>query len=237
MRRFTCFLCIVTIALLLRIPMQSLPLTAFAAASDASRVYLPVVAVNDYAPPIKVVETVLSRSKSGNYFFAGNLQNQGPDTVYGVGVRVHFYDEHSQLLQTYTTTAVLPANFPGQYNPFYLSTPINTFDFPNAIVETQVISWTLTTSITYGQLTLVSSSVEGTGDPVRVQAVFRNDTPYTLTDLQPLVWELHLDFYNASPLPASLPPGGSFEYTVDLYGVYGNLIPLIKIEGQGVAAP
>jgi len=237
MRKYSYFPLYQIIALLVCVQATFPGNTASGTSTDAFRVLLPVVLVNYYTPPMKVVETVLSRSKTGNYYLTGNLQNQGPDTVYDVGVRVHLYDEQSQLLDIYTTTSILPANFPGQFNAFYHGTLINTFDFPNAYCVTEVISWTLDSSLVYGQLTLVSSQVEDIGSAARVQAVFRNDTPNSLMDLHPLIWELHQYDYESIPIPSSLASGDSFDYTIDLWGVYGLLIPFIKIEGQGAVEP
>lgn len=152
---------------------------------ESTHIYLPVVSVNYVAPTVKVVETVLLRSRFGNYRLTANLQNQGTDAVYEVGVRTRFFDEQGQWIETYTNTTVLPANFAGQFNLIEVNTNIDAFYYPNAQVDTQVISWTLSSTIPYWPLTLIYSQIEENGSNANVLAVFRNDSPQSLIELHP----------------------------------------------------
>lgn len=194
--------------------------------------------MNAYAPPMRVIDTVLNRSRFGDYHLSASLQNQGPDPVYEVGVRAVFFSEQGQWIETYTTTAVLPANFPGHFNPIEIITWIDTGDYPNASFDLQIISWTLTSGVSYWPLTVIDSHAIATGSEAVVEAVFRNQSPYPLAGVRTLTWELHQSTsFSYASVPGVIGIGETFTQTWVLWGVYESQLPGFKIEGQGVAAP
>jgi len=202
------------------------------------QVFLPLVSVNVYAPPMKIVDTAVGRMKYGGYVLEANLQNQGPDPVYDVSVRADFFTEQGQWLTAYTGTALLPATFPGHFNAVDFRTGIDDSLYPNIGFELRVISWTLERSAIYWPLTVIDFHAYASDTDVIVQAAFRNDSPYPLQDVRTLVWEVHqFNGLSSEHVTGAIGVGETFTQTWVLWNIYESRLPGIKIEGQGVAAP
>jgi hypothetical protein len=197
-------------------------------------VYLPVTS----NPPVVTINEIQSSfNKGGGGFTFGEVINNSNSPVYNVIVQVGFYNLPGV---GYTNTTLLTATLPGQVNLF----TINHIAPHSFVSDSKVLSWDITPTVSYSNLTVVASHAytvpldDPTGERdfyAVVTGTLRNDTSKTLKDMQIYVWNVAKTVSNRqTTLPVA--PGATVTFSAAL-GAEVLPTDTIRIVAQGVVSP
>jgi hypothetical protein len=187
--------------------------------------YLPFVATR---PPVHVNSVYQVPSRGGYTRAVGDIINTASYPVYDVTLAADFY-AFSGYQYTVTGTTALSVTFPGQLNPYHLSWEYGRG--PTNFINVRVVSWSLTSTLTYQPLTVVSTATAPFG---KVFATLRNDSPYTLTDVRAVAWVGNQSSgIHAASLAGSVPPSATVMFTSTIQPASQTF----QIAAQGVVSP
>jgi hypothetical protein len=197
-------------------------------------IYLPVTSI-----PATVSINEIRYGSGGKYTreLMGDVINNSNFLVYNVVVQATFNTDSG--LQTNSLMTFLSATLPGQYNGFTFESPSR-----NAFISATVLSWSITPTVSYSNLTVVASHAytvpldDPTGERdfyAVVTGTLRNDTSKTLKDMQIYVWNVAKTVSNRQTiLPVA--PGATVTFSAAL-GAEVLPTDTIRIVAQGVVSP
>lgn len=194
--------------------------------------YLPYV--NNSYYPVTVLYAGIYISKYRNLdSIMGEIINNSHKTVYQARIIADVFD-NEVVTQTYTTTTMLPATFPGGTNPFQIGVGdlfVDLYDFPEIAVRIE--SYNFDNAPEYLPLTVVSKIIIGSN----LTGEIRNDTLDTIQDITVVSSGCFWGFGGATVITPTLAPGETTNYTSCFMYFPGQDGESYSVWAQGAVAP
>ena len=214
--------------------------SAVAACPQVQCLYFPHLARSE---PVRINSVNFGNpGRSQLFTIIGDIINTSTVPVYGVTLRATILDPSRKISETVTRTTELSATFPGQLNSFGLSIGYPVGQLGSTFTELAIVSWTTTSTQQLRNATIVSTQVYSTPGPsfyiyTIVAGTLRNDTGFTLRNIEVRVWSTALLELGSSRPIDSLAPDQSSSFSVLLGNYSPTRLNTFKVVAQGIVSP
>ena len=158
--------------------------------------------------PLQPAYVRLNIARYAVFYIVGEMRNTSQETLGDVRLEVRV-SVSGTLTRTYTVDGLLPAVFSGETMPFQIQTDLN----PNLFdpqFDIRVLSYSRDLGPIHYPLTVVTNECDGEH---YVRGTVRNDSRFTLTDIQLINDSNDGTFAPTTPEKQQLAPGETMKYS------------------------